>query len=301
MSQESISKITATSKGRVAKKLSHRQPLPRRWDKKLSHLIDVAARPLVRASVYLSILALCGVFVSHLYSSDRFRLESIRVHGVERLTEEQVAAVLLQEGGIDPGISMFSYSAGHAAEAIERLPAIREVRATKVWPRALELEISERRATALYVSGNGTYVVDETGLLFAQATAEDLRSLEGPVIGGWDSLHLERGSRIPEKDFEQLISELDVVRKASASLYRNLSEARWQPEEGLTLVLADGAMIKQGFLPMSQAGPIIETILADGNRPGQVLDYVRLTRERSVAVAWRPAPMGSDLLMAEKN
>jgi cell division septal protein FtsQ len=293
--------IPSASRSRTVKRLSHREPLPKRWDRRLSHLVEVSARPLMRMSIYLSIILVAGFFVHHLYAGDRFRLDSVRVTGTVRLSPEQISALLVQELGVDPGVSMFAFSARRAADKIRKIPAVEKCQVRKVWPNALEIVVHERRAEAVFASDKGTYVVDESGRLFAQATAEDLRALDGPVLGGWDNLHLERGSRIPKDQFARLRSELELLRRASTELYSNLSEARWQQEEGLSLILTDGGVIQQGFIRMEQAGPIIETILEDRTRSGMLLDRLRLMREKSVAVAWRPAPAPVDLIVAEKD
>lgn len=292
---------SAPTRSRAVRKLNARQPLPRRLDRKVWHVLDVGARPFLRLSIYLGIAALAGWFVVHLYNGDRFRLEEIRVAGGSRISPEQVRNLAVAELGIDPGVSMFAFSARQLDEAVEKIPAVRSAQVSKRWPRFVDVTVEERVPVAIFVSRHGSYVVDETGLLFATSTAEDLRNLKGPILTGWDELPLERGTALPKADFSRLRTELAVMERANAALYNEISEARWDAKEGLTLVLGDGALVYQGFIPMEQAGPVIETMLAESPAPGMRLDHLRLTRERSVAVAWRPEPIPAELLMAERD
>ncbi len=93
-----------------------------------------------------------------LLSSDVLRVQQVRVTGAGVASVEEV-----QRAADLAGQSMVRLDTNHAAEAVRRLPSVKDVRITRDWLNTVKVEITEHQAFGYWQSGARRIVVDEEG------------------------------------------------------------------------------------------------------------------------------------------
>lgn len=280
----SASSSGSTSRSRAARRLTHRQPQPRSFGERVWRFLGRVAKPFTKLVSVSSVLMISAWFVQHLYYSDQFRLEGLVIEGATRTSEARLRDHLLFEGGIEPGVSMLSFTPESVERLCEALPVVAEARAIKRWPRGLTVEVTERVPRGIFVSATGSYVFDDEGVLFAAAGIDDFRNLDGPMLSGWSNHKLEVGDRLPRASLARVREELALMERASRDLYAGLAEVHWQEESGLKLIFGDGVTVRVGHQSLATAGPIIETVLESSTPAGLQLASVVVSGSEAVAV-----------------
>ena len=120
----------------------------------------------VRAGALLVLLAgLAGLY--GLAGSGSFVARRTVVTGATWTSQDAILAAL----AIPPGQNMFTVSSGALAVRLAGFPAIRTARVTVSLPDEIRVAVTERRALVVWQVGRHRYLVDDTGLLFAELAA----------------------------------------------------------------------------------------------------------------------------------
>ncbi len=141
-------------------------------------------RPVRRASAGLTptragallalLLGLAGLY--GVVSSDAFAVRRTDVSGLTWTTQEQVLAAL----AIPEGQNLFTLQPAALAHRLDGIPAIRAASVAISLPDTISVRVDERQALLVWQVGDLRFLVDETGLLFAQ--------LDDPVPAAADRL-----------------------------------------------------------------------------------------------------------------
>lgn len=195
---------------------------------KLSEAVKPAVPPKrhTAARMLIALVALCLLGAASAITLPRLtKIESVRISGLETLSEN---AILSSVGGIaDEGL--FSIKLGDIEAAIAANPRVAHVKAYRLLPSTLGIDIQERSAVASIAvntdQGTKLVLVDGEGIAFASIDAEDSRNPELPVISGIQFSQFNPGQRMPEA-LMPLFASLDSIKREAPVLLKAFSEIR---------------------------------------------------------------------------
>ena len=95
-----------------------------------------------------------------------FALEDIHISGNAETSDIDI----LQQLGLDGATSVISLSADAARQSLIGLPWIADAKVSKVYPRALDIKITERQAAAIWQHGTDLSLIDARGDIIAPLT-----------------------------------------------------------------------------------------------------------------------------------
>ncbi len=252
----------ASTHSRMVRRLTHRQPLPRSAAGRA--LFFVRRWPRLPMALLTTVVLIAGAFAFHRYlvNSEFFSLTEITLIGNRRLATPVLEGYLRRELGIEPGVATVLLDPGAIASRLRELPEVARAEATVLWPDQLVVDLGEREAAGIVVTPTGSFVFDETGLLFDHASATDFLDAELPVYTGFEAQALDEEGRLPAEALATLEMYRHTFAKAAPELHARVGEFHWSDEAGVTLVLDDGTRIECGTLPPEEAGPVLEELLA---------------------------------------
>jgi len=187
-----------------------------------------------------------------LTTSDRFAVETIEVHGAERLSADRVRAL----SGLDLGDNVFLVDLAGVERSLENEPWIASATATRELPDRIIVEITERTPAALVELG-GLYLADADGLAFKRAAIERGEGQGLTVITG-----IARDDYLADEPAAQ--ATIRAAHEAATAYTRGegrpgLGEIHVDSRQGLTLVTYDTALslhlgkTSNGALPLRLA------------------------------------------------
>ncbi len=195
---------------------------------KLSEAVRPIAPPKRRAGLraLIALAALCLLGAGSAITIPRLtKIESVRISGLETLSENAILSSLGSIG--DQGL--FSLKMSDIENSIAANPRIAHVKAYRILPSTLGIDVQERSAVAsiAVTSEQGTklVLVDSEGIAFAAIDAEDSRNPELPVISGIQFSQFTPGQRMPEV-LLPLFSSLNAVKREAPVLLKAFSEIR---------------------------------------------------------------------------
>ena len=134
----------------------------------------------MKKSLYtLFLIPLCVISmltIIYIFAKDEplFFLKNVKVNGIQQLKDNDImgrAAPFLSD-------SLFKIDISKMKEAIVSHPFIKEVRIKRVYPFSLVIDVDEKKASALWVDGEGQlHVLDENGEPFRGFSKEDTKGL----------------------------------------------------------------------------------------------------------------------------
>jgi hypothetical protein len=117
----------------------------------------------VRAAALLVLLAaVAGLY--GLAASSAFSVHKTDITGVTWTPRDEILAAL----AIPPGQNLFTVNAEGLARRLDGIPAVRAVHVTVSLPDELTVAVTERQPLVIWEASGHRYLVDETGLLFAE-------------------------------------------------------------------------------------------------------------------------------------
>lgn len=195
---------------------------------KLSEAIKPTAKPKKRAvsKMLLAFIALCLLGASAAITLPRFaRIESVRIAGLETLTEKAIVSVL----GNIADHSLFTLDLNEIEKAIEANPRVASAKVSRILPSTLSIDIKERSAVASIAistpQGAQLVLVDGEGFAFAAIDTEDSRNPELPVVSGVHFEQFNPGQRMPDM-LLPLFASLSSIREGTPVLLKAFSEIK---------------------------------------------------------------------------
>lgn len=126
---------------------------------------ELSARRRLRWTITVLLLAVTAGLVVALFQSSWFSVDSITVAGDSRAS----VLAMLEEIGIEPGVSIVSVRAGRAEERLREDPWVAAAHVRVVWPRSVQVVIVEHVAVARVSSGDGWMVSSGQGAVLAES------------------------------------------------------------------------------------------------------------------------------------
>lgn len=197
---------------------------PRMRARRAAVVRDAGRRRLRRIKVALAVVAV-AVWVQVALQSSLLDVDEVQVGGADRTTEAEVRAA----AAVDRGDAMVSLDLDGVEERVSALPWVAEARVTRSWPGTLRIVVTERRAVAVAVRGDGWALVDRTGRVLAVEEDRPAGLVEVEVDGGGAP-----GSTLPA-DADGLV---ELVTRIPASA-RVAVDRAGEGDDGLYLFLED--------------------------------------------------------------
>jgi cell division protein FtsQ len=160
-----------------------------------------------------------------------FRINTVAINGRKQLTQDEVLAI----GGISGRSSLLFLDAAAVREKLKADPWIADANVLKFYPGALQIDIVERSAFALWQQDGRVSVIADDGAVLEPYLSRRFIAL--PLVVG-------KGAQAHARDFLALLARYPQVQSATrAAVY--VGERRWN------LRLKDGVDIR---LPENEVG-----------------------------------------------
>lgn len=185
--------------------------------------------------IVLSVVALALV-IFRIAIVPNIVLKKIKVNSDMDLSDNEILSL----AGIDAGQYYYNIDKAAIKKRLESYPAVRRASVEKIFPDKLQLYLYGRNAVAISVLNvkekSVPVAIDGDGVIFE--SGDELKSWDLPVISGVRFDSVELGTHFPEA-LDPLLTDLDVLKKKSRSLYDMISEIQVEKRgvEGYDLVL----------------------------------------------------------------
>jgi cell division protein FtsQ len=167
-----------------------------------------------------------------------FRITTVTVNGRKQLTQDEVLAV----GGVNGRSSLLFLDAAGVRDSLKGDPWIADATVLKLYPGALQIDITERRPFALWQEDGKLSVIADDGVVLEPYVTQRFASL--PLVVG-------KGAETRAKDFLALVADYPVVNsQLKAAIF--VGERRWN------LRLKDGLDIR---LPETDVGRALAALV----------------------------------------
>ncbi len=234
----------------------------------------------VGVGVFSVALVVAGSFflVQILLSSDQFRIDTIRVEGNQRLSEQTLVAL----SDVQEGVSTFSLDLDLIGRKVAENPWVREARIQRIFPRQVSIRIVEREPLAIVNLGY-LYYLDANGAVFKLLDGND--SLDYPVITGFDAAQLELGQYKDRAQLLKVVELIEELESRSQFSLHNVSEVHNEAGGGLSVyTLEGGVRIRLGNDKYHEKLDRLERIYALLKPKMKMLDYIDLNVDEKVIV-----------------
>lgn len=189
-----------------------------------------------------------ALFRAFLLESEYFEVREWPVENVQRLPPEEVVA-LARGGDVDWPINLFAFEPGEAVEKLKSHPVIRDAKVWREPPGTVRMMVQERRQRAVFLAPGGRgLLADMDGVLFAEATTEEMLDRELLLLTTASTMHVNVGDRLPEDLVARALEYHGTLRNSVSPLADQVSEYHWSEELGLVLVMRSGARLICGRL-----------------------------------------------------
>jgi len=167
-----------------------------------------------------------------------FRITSVTINGRTQLTQDEVLAA----GGVTGRSSLLFLDASDVRDRLKADPWIADATVLKLYPGALQIDITERRPFALWQENGKLSVITDDGTVLEPYVTRRFASL--PLVVG-------KGAETRARDFLALVANYPVVNsQLKAAIF--VGERRWN------LRLKDGLDIR---LPEKDVGRALASLV----------------------------------------
>lgn len=220
-------------------------------------------------------------------ASDLFRVDNIQVVGAERLSKDTVKAL----SDIQPGVSTFALDLALISRKIEENAWIRQARIERIFPRQLNIVVTERQPLAIINLGY-LYYLDENAEVFKVLGAKD--GLDFPVISGFDRETLLQDPASGQSQLETIVALIENLNQRQIFNLAQVSEIHRDEKGELTLfTLVGGVRIKLGGNQFSAKLDRLEKVYPRLKSRLELLAYIDLNVDRRVIVQIEGQPPGA--------
>ncbi len=234
----------------------------------------------VGVAIFSVTLVVAGSFflVQLLLASDQFRIDTIRVEGNKRLSEQTLVAL----SDVQPGMSTFSLDLDLIGRKIAENPWVKDARIQRIFPRQVRIRIVERQPVAIINLGY-LYYLDANAVVFKLLDGGD--SLDYPVITGFDAVQLESGRHKDRVQLLQVVALVGELGSRSQFGLDKVSEVHREAGGGVSVyTLEDGVRIRLGSDKYNEKLDRLERIYALLKPKMKMLDYIDLNVDEKVIV-----------------
>ena len=177
--------------------------------------------PLKLALATVSVAAVAGALGWVAFGSEWMRFRTLRVVGLDRVSEAQVRHL----ADLTPGEPLLALDLSNAVAGVSRHPWIAEVEARRIFPDTVVLQVRERQVRALLLLDQ-LYLVDTEGRPFRKADSADL---DHPVITGLPQSIADTDAPLARRIVVDALALLDQADKRAGLREADISEVRFDP------------------------------------------------------------------------
>ena len=142
-----------------------------------------------------------------------FRITSLSINGRKQLSQEEILAI----GGVNGRSSLLFLNAASVRDKLKASPWIADATVLKLYPGRLSIEVTERKAFALWQQGGRMSVIAEDGAVLEPYVAKRFTNL--PLVVG-------KGAETNARDFLALLAQYPQIKPdVKAVIY--VGERRW--------------------------------------------------------------------------
>lgn len=135
------------------------------------------SRPPLRTWAYAAEAVFCVLvlgwlaylFLTFLYTSEDFRIRTLRVTGANGLTEEAIVEV----AGITQGDNLFFLPGDEARRSVEAMPYVKNCAVIRLFPDTVELRVTERTPAATLLINNTAYEMDDEYVVLRKLSLQE--------------------------------------------------------------------------------------------------------------------------------
>ncbi len=142
-------------------------------------------------------------------------------------------------------------------ETVLKHPRLESAAITKILPNALIIEATVRQPAAIVVSG-ALHLIDNKGYVLDTLTNLDKAPKDLPFITGIEPDQIVLGRPIGLRPLVRALDLFECLRRSNPDLAAQVSEVRIERDEGLTLILSNGAEVRLGDTDFRQSIPALE-------------------------------------------
>lgn len=187
-----------------------------------------------RIAIVVGLLtALAGLW--GLYRSPLLRVHQVEVVGAEHIDPQQV----IELAGVE-GAGMLNPPLREAEREIAALPLVKTVKAERVWPQTIRIQVTEREPWGYWLAGGTAYVIDSEGVVLPGIEP----SPGAPVIEALDAkASLEPGERV---DAEAVALARALLERVPRELSVGIAGFTYSTQDGLSLTTDAGYRVVLG-------------------------------------------------------
>jgi cell division protein FtsQ len=195
-------------------------------------LLASAGFGIVRGGHLDELSAALGDSRNALANSAGFRITAVGVNGRKQLTQDEVLAI----GGVNGRSSLLFLDASAVRERLKANPWIAEATVLKLYPGALQINIVERKAFALWQQDGRLSVIADDGAVLEPYVTRRFLSL--PLVVG-------KGAESRARDFLALLAQYPQVRDVTKAVVF-VGQRRWnlRLKDGLDVRLPENDVDK---------------------------------------------------------
>jgi cell division septal protein FtsQ len=199
----------------------------------------------VRVAFQLLLLSFL-LFISHrlyvhLLEDPFFQVREIEVKGCRKMEESTILSLIKMEGMPN----LFTVSLKEVAKRLETHPWIEEVKARKVFPNKILIQIEERKPIAI-LQLEESYYIDTKGVIFSPVGDRD--ELNYPFLTGLTKKGLERDPIVAKDLIMKALEFLRIAEKERISPLEEISEIHMEKIFGIKcFTRAEGVEVRMGW------------------------------------------------------
>ncbi len=133
-------------------------------------------------------------------------------------------------------------------QGVMQHPWVASVEASRRWPDTVVVRVTEHRPVLL-LQQDGLFYVNAQAEVFKRARGSDL---DYPVLTGLDGELAERNPAVARRILREAIALMEQVDTSGELSSLDLSEIRFDSQDGFTLVLRSGTQLAFGFAEPSE-------------------------------------------------
>ncbi len=180
-----------------------------------------------------TVLALGVASRYYIHATRRTALKQIRVYGNHTMSHSRL------EGLLQPFFNqpLDALNTSYLIQRLSSYPLVRAIKLKRAYPNELQIFLRERTPVAYYQAAQW-YCLDEEGVILPLPDRGMIYNL--PIIrqGLKPASPLKIGGRVRDKQVLELVDFLARMRNRFPTIYLDVSEISYEPEEGLKLISA---------------------------------------------------------------
>lgn len=248
----------------------------RRSERETRHAVERRSARLRAASIAAAVIAVvAGCWM--LYSSSLFSVSRIEVEGTKNLSVDRVRAL----ARVPARATLLRFPADAVGERVEADPWVASVTVTRLFPDGMRIRVVEREPVVMVDAGATFWLVDRTGMIIAQRSAEQTGTYI--VVRDVPGLDPKAGRRTAS---EPLLNAVNVLTGLSEAIVAQVKSVSAPTVDGTTLYTDQRIEIVIGEASeLQKKSELVLTILREQH--GKVVSIDVRTTDRPT---WRGLP-----------